>query len=333
MRRMVPIGVVIACIVITALLLWRTRPIDPSGWPNYERGLFAVSLPGDLVEDKYTAKSGAHTLVTKSHGYYVSLVVVPWTSIHPFDEKLRAGQQAYINERFVRMYPSLEGHSIDWMQVGGLSPGKAIEFAETITVNGYPTQGLILRLPEARCIAFLYAVGKGSDRVIEVARASAHTVRSTGEPELPTDIPAESIEAEAPEDWQLAIDDARQQYWVSPNGDAFFLLMKPRMAFGAKRLDAYGTVANFAKTSLMIRETRAGRKAEVESNELVFDQRLWCLISRARGTVEYKAGPYRVEMRHWVDPRTVKMHRVYFGGLTDQAYQSAQAIANTLTFH
>lgn len=333
MRREVPVGVLLACIVIAVLFFWHNRPIDPSDWPNYERGLFTVSLPGDVVDDKYNAESGAYTLVTKGHGYYVSLVVVPWTSFYPFDEKLRAGDLSYINNRFSQIYPAFEAGPVEWIQVDGLNSRNAIEFAKTIKVQGHLAQGLILRLPKARSVALLYVVSGGSDHAIEMARATAHTIRSIGEPELPPDIPAESVEVEVPEEWQLAIDDERKRYWVNSNGDAFFLLMKPGTAIGAKHLDAYGTAANFAKASLMMRETLAGRKAEVESNELVFDQRLWCLISRARGTVEYKAGPYRVEMRHWVDPRTVKTHRVYFGGLTDDGYATAEAIANTLTFN
>ena len=62
----------------------------------------------------------------------------------------------------------------------------------------------------------------------------------------------------------------------------------------------------------------------------MFSKRLFMPISRSRGEVDQRTGPFQVVMDTWYDPRIRKMTRIYVGGATPEDLEEAKAIRETV---
>jgi len=193
-------------------------------------------------------------------------------------------------------------------------------------------EGRVWCLRRCYAVAYVLAVASSPETAVAVAdRVQASFVERLV-PEFPPDKRATGLQAAVPSDWVLVVDDIKKKYWVSPSGQSFVLVSYPVPAPGAAQLPRYGMTADMAKTAMVALEFLSRRKATVAESVLRFDRRLWTVISRARGTVDYKSGTFTVEMDRWIDPRTGSYHRVYIGGLTPPDFEQAQKIRDELTF-
>jgi hypothetical protein len=300
----------------------------------YERGPFAVSLPGSIDTDSYSELTGATSLVTQTaEGTVVSLCVIPATSIHLVDQDLGKGKFDSISivESYRLMFPALRDVDLAFCAQGE-STAKGIAFDKPRRLPFGCAEGRVWRLPRCYAVAYLLAIASTSETALAVTdRVQASLVERSG-PEFPPDKRATRLQAAVPDDWILAFDDIKKKYWVSPTGRAFLLVSHPLPAPSAALFPRYGMTAEMAKTALVAFEDLSGRKATVADSVLRFDLRLWTVISRARGTVAYKSGTFTVEMDRWIDPRTGSYHRVYIGGRTAADFEQAKKIRDGLTF-
>lgn len=142
--------------------------------------------------------------------------------------------------------------------------------------------------------------------------------------------PARELRATVPADWILTVDDPKKQYWADPKGGAFFMISKGTDVPFDNTIPGYGMKAGMAEFALKTAEILSGRKPDVHDSKLVFSDRLFVVVSRARAHVPYKSGTFEVEMDMWYDPRLQDLRRVYLGGATAADLAAARAIRESL---
>jgi len=229
------------------------------------------------------------------------------------------------------MFPAF--HEVDLaFRAHGEPAAKGIAFDKPRQLAYGWAEGRVWRLPRCYAVAYVLTVASAPETAMAITDRIQASLVERSAPEFPPEKRATGLQAAIPDDWILAVDDIKKRYWVSPSGHSFFMVSYPLPAPGAAQLPRYGMTADMARTAMVALEFLSGRKATVAESELRFDRRLWTVISRARGTVEYKSGTYAVEMDRWIDPRTGSYHRVYIGGLTPPDFEQAQKIRDELTF-
>lgn len=302
----------------------------PVRWARFENERLAVELPGPAEVSRAPA-TGADTVVAQGEdGSVVSLCLVPATAFSILDGHLGRGEVESAVPYMRSMFPALAKMDVK-LAPDPHRPGTMMLTAP-VQIGGRPCAGRIWREPESFQDVFLMVTASDAPAVSTVSERVVGSLKVKVVPPYPPDRPARSMEADVPADLELTVDDFKKRYWARPDGRAFFMLSKGTANPFAESQPGYGATADGARMALVTAESLSGHKPVVRDSRAIFSDGLFVPISRATGTVSYKAGDFLVEMDLWYDPRLKKMTRVYIGGLTPDDLKQAAGIRETLRF-
>lgn len=313
-------------------LVMKNPPDAPeAGWTRYERGPIAVQLPGKLHKDTYEPDSGSYVISTLDGPRGASLCFSPATCVNLIDKALTMGESDLVLSALRKMFPVVRSLEPNFRPMPA-DQGEGLMFKRPLAHSVVWVDGRVWRVRKTHAVAYLLTLAREPD----IARGLADRIQASliekSAPEFPPDRPASGLKPTIPDDWELLIADRKKKYWVSPHGRSFILVSHPSPAPFWRTVANYGTSSGMARDALLVFEKLSGREAKVSKTELLFEPRLWIVLSRARGTAKYKAGDYIVEMDRWIDPRTEGFQRVYIGGLTPADFEAARKIRDSLVF-
>jgi hypothetical protein len=305
---------------------------DTAAWTEYRGHHISLRLPDELDTEYIHSISGAYVVITKSNARFASLTFMPVTTQPDLKDALINHRTDLAINALELMFPKFDVGSIEkrWEKDEQDKP----VFTFDVSDDEKPTQfsGRVYLWPEAGVIVYLIAGAATSDQADSYANQITSTFQSTWQPVAPLDIQSPMVEVDVPDEWIL-LEDWKKRYWASPDGKAFILVSNPFPTGGEPRLSpSYGTTADLAGIALKGLESLNGREFSFHDSKLRFDTRLWCVKSIANASVNYNSGTYHTEMWRWIDPRTEKYQRVYFGGMSQSDFDKARAIAETVTF-
>jgi hypothetical protein len=299
-------------------------------WKELNFETFSVSLPGRIDTNSYSDKTGAHSFVSTPPGMVVSLCLMPFTTVHLAEKDVAAGGDAHLADNFATIFPALRGESLKFDRVPGV-PLAIAHLVRPEKIRDHSVVGNAWRIPDSGWFAFLIVVSNDRTKASATAERVRGQIRSKPSAIPSVDPEATTLEIDVPDDWILN-EDVKKGYWAKPSGTAFIYVSKPFPAPGSTLLPRYGMNQSDAEQAITAMENLSGRTSKVGKTTFHFDKKLWMILSRAAGTVEYKSGTFAVEMDRWINPHTGNWHRVYVGGLRLSDLAEAKAIRATRRF-